>query len=104
MCSQSNKALQPEFNDQRSQGKIKDDVLVFHKNILRLLNQMPLLYRLAVFHHQMFEELRKETSTPKDATHTVAIAALEASFKCMTAVIIVITTSGRYDCFSVPNV
>lgn len=44
MCSQSNKALQPEFNDQRSQGKIKDDVLVFHKNILRLLNQMPFYY------------------------------------------------------------
>ncbi|XP_055955893.1 pyruvate kinase PKM isoform X1 [Patella vulgata] len=49
----------------------------------------------AVFHNQTFEELRRETPTYTDATHTIAIAAVEASFTCMASAIIVITTSGR---------
>lgn len=49
----------------------------------------------AVYTSQFFEEIRKDTPTPIGATHTVAIAAVEASFKCMATAIIVITTSGR---------
>lgn len=49
----------------------------------------------AVFHTQLFEELKRETPMPTDPTHTVAVAAVEASFKSMASCIIVITTSGR---------
>ncbi|XP_067652935.1 pyruvate kinase PKM-like isoform X2 [Haliotis asinina] len=49
----------------------------------------------AVFHNQLFEELRRETPIFTDAAHTIAIAAVEASFSAMAAAIIVITTSGR---------
>lgn len=49
----------------------------------------------AIWHKQLFLDLTSKVVPPIDAAHTVAIAAVEASSKCMAAAIIVLTTSGR---------
>ena len=49
----------------------------------------------AIYHKQLFEELRMLTPRPTDVTHTTALAAVEASVNCMAASIVVITSSGR---------
>ncbi|CAH0778457.1 unnamed protein product [Bemisia tabaci] len=49
----------------------------------------------AVWQRQLFVDLVSKTEPPIDATHTVAIAAVEASAKCLAAAIVVITTTGR---------
>uniref|UniRef100_A0A7N9AKC5 Pyruvate kinase n=1 Tax=Mastacembelus armatus TaxID=205130 RepID=A0A7N9AKC5_9TELE len=49
----------------------------------------------AMFHRQMFEELRRISHLTRDPTETVAIGAVEASFKCCASAIIVLTKSGR---------
>lgn len=49
----------------------------------------------AVYHKQLFEELRLLTSRPTDVTHTTALAAVEASINCLAAAIITLTTTGR---------
>ncbi|KAG7457328.1 pyruvate kinase PKM-like [Solea senegalensis] len=49
----------------------------------------------AMFHRQMFEELRRISHLTRDPTEAVAIGAVEASFKCCASVIIVLTKSGR---------
>ncbi|XP_072503324.1 pyruvate kinase PKLR isoform X2 [Notamacropus eugenii] len=49
----------------------------------------------AVFHRQLFEELRRAAPLSRDPTEVTAIGAVEASFKCCAAAIVVLTTSGR---------
>ncbi|KAL2723305.1 pyruvate kinase-like isoform X1 [Vespula maculifrons] len=49
----------------------------------------------AIWQTQIFHDLSSKALPPIDATHAVAIAAVEASIKCLASAIIVITTSGR---------
>ncbi|XP_076673596.1 pyruvate kinase isoform X2 [Andrena cerasifolii] len=49
----------------------------------------------AIWQTQIFHDLASKAIPPIDATHAVAIAAVEASVKCLASAIIVITTSGR---------
>lgn len=48
-----------------------------------------------MFHRQQFEELTREVDMPTSAGLTVAIAAVEASYKCLAGAIIVLTKTGR---------
>ncbi|KAK3908269.1 Pyruvate kinase [Frankliniella fusca] len=48
-----------------------------------------------IWQKQLFNDLNSLATPPIDATHSVAIAAVEASQKCLASAIIVITTSGR---------
>ena len=49
----------------------------------------------AVYHRQLFEELRRAAPLSRDPTEVTAIGAVEAAFKCCAAAIIVLTTTGR---------
>nr|CAI5858202.1 unnamed protein product [Callosobruchus analis] len=49
----------------------------------------------AVWQKQLFIDLTNNAVAPLDVAHTVAISAVEASFKSLASAIIVITTSGR---------
>ncbi|XP_049821037.1 pyruvate kinase-like isoform X2 [Aethina tumida] len=49
----------------------------------------------AIWQRQLFSDLSLQTPIPADAQQSIAIAAVEASSKCLAAAIIVITTSGR---------
>ncbi|XP_053289345.1 pyruvate kinase PKLR isoform X1 [Pleuronectes platessa] len=49
----------------------------------------------AIFHQQLFEDLRRLTPLSSDPTEVTAIGAVESSFKCYAGAIIVLTISGR---------
>ncbi|MCJ8733591.1 hypothetical protein PDJAM_G00225350 [Pangasius djambal] len=49
----------------------------------------------AMFHRQLFEELRRSTKLSQDPSEAVAIGAVESSFKCCASAIIVLTKTGR---------
>uniref|UniRef100_A0A3B1JLQ7 Pyruvate kinase n=2 Tax=Astyanax mexicanus TaxID=7994 RepID=A0A3B1JLQ7_ASTMX len=49
----------------------------------------------AMFHRQLFEELRRANKMTHDPSEAVAIGAVESSFKCCASAIIVLTKSGR---------
>nr|AAI54327.1 Pyruvate kinase, liver and RBC [Danio rerio] len=49
----------------------------------------------AIFHQQLFEELRRLTPLSSDPTEVTAIGAVESSYKCCAGAIIILTTSGR---------
>ena len=49
----------------------------------------------AMFHRQLFEELRRTSHLTRDPTESVAMGAVEASFKCCASAIVVLTKSGR---------
>ncbi|KAG7252244.1 hypothetical protein CRUP_033477, partial [Coryphaenoides rupestris] len=44
----------------------------------------------AMFHRQMFEELRRTSHLTRDPTESIAIGTVEASFKCCASAIIVL--------------
>jgi len=48
----------------------------------------------ALWHKQLFADLAEQVVVPADSTHTVAIAAVEAAFKCQASAIIALTTTG----------
>ncbi|XP_048478810.1 pyruvate kinase isoform X2 [Plutella xylostella] len=49
----------------------------------------------AIWHKQLFSDLSSQVAIPIEPVHSVAIAAVEASAKCLASAIVVITTSGR---------
>ncbi|XP_070622614.1 pyruvate kinase PKLR isoform X2 [Erythrolamprus reginae] len=49
----------------------------------------------AMYHHHFFQELRRLTPLSQDPTEVTAVGAVEASFKCCAAAIVVVTLTGR---------
>lgn len=66
-----------------------------HLSHFFILHQIAREAEAAVFHRQLFEELRRTSHLTRDPTESVAIGAVEASFKCCASAIVVLTKTGR---------
>ncbi|KAF6035966.1 PKM [Bugula neritina] len=62
---------------------------------LRMMHRICREAEAAMFHKGIFDELRHLTPTVIDVTHTTAVAAVEASLRCLAKAIIVCTTTGK---------
>ncbi|XP_014245362.1 pyruvate kinase-like isoform X2 [Cimex lectularius] len=62
---------------------------------VKVMNNICKEAEAAIWHKQLFSDLASKVVPPIDATHSVAIAAVEASAKALASAILVITTSGR---------
>ncbi|XP_015925661.1 pyruvate kinase PKM [Parasteatoda tepidariorum] len=62
---------------------------------VEMMNAICVEAEAAIFQRHVFLELSLKAPVPTDSTHTVAIAAVNASMKCLASAIIVITTTGR---------
>ncbi|XP_067943489.1 pyruvate kinase PKM-like isoform X2 [Watersipora subatra] len=67
----------------------------FPLDSLRMMHRICREAEAAFFHKIIFDELRHLAPTMVDVTHTTAVAAVEASLRCLAKAIIVCTTSGR---------
>ncbi|MBN3301428.1 KPYM kinase, partial [Amia calva] len=70
-------------------------VSIMHSAVCLSVCQVCREAEAAIFHQQLFEELRRLTPLTSDPTEVTAIGAVEASFKCCAGAIIVLTSSGR---------
>ena len=50
----------------------------------------------AMYHRQLFEELRLLTPKPVDVSKAASISAVEASIECMAVLILVLTYTGKF--------
>ncbi|KAK2102354.1 hypothetical protein P7K49_020021 [Saguinus oedipus] len=62
---------------------------------VRMQHLIALEAEAAIYHLQLFEELRGLAPITSDPTEATAVGAVEASFKCCSGAIIVLTKSGR---------
>jgi len=62
---------------------------------LRMMHRICRESEASVYHTGFFDELRHMAPIPTDVTHTTAVAAVEASHRCLAKAFIVCTTSGR---------